>query len=237
MTTTTTLADVAATSLSAVRTLERYSLDYCCGGKQPFDEACAAKGLKPESIMQEIGRGPESGASQRDWQTAPLDEIVKHIVGTHHEYLKLDLPVLGNRMNKVLSVHGSKDNETLGRLAEVFGTLRAEMEAHMQKEELMLFPFLAKYGRAETLGQPLPPVPFGSVANPIGVMEREHEGAGGALDEIRELTHGFEYPAYACTTVRALFDGLKALEADLHVHIHLENNILFPRAIHLEAEA
>ena len=173
MTTTTTLADVAATSLSAVRTLERYSLDYCCGGKQPFDEACAAKGLKPESVMQEIARGPASGASERDWQTAPLNEIVKHIVGTHHEYLKLELPALGNRMNKVLSVHGSKDSETLGRLAEVFGTLRAEMEAHMQKEELMLFPFLAKYGRAETLGQPLPPVPFGSVANPIGVMERE----------------------------------------------------------------
>jgi regulator of cell morphogenesis and NO signaling len=184
--------------------------------------------------MQEIARGPVSGASERDWQTAPLDEIVKHIVGTHHEYLKLELPALGNRMNKVLSVHGSKDSETLGRLAEVFGTLRAEMEAHMQKEELMLFPFLAKYGRAETLGQPLPPVPFGSVANPIGVMEREHEGAGGALGEIRGLTHGFEYPAYACSTVRALFDGLKALEADLHVHIHLENNILFPRAIALE---
>jgi regulator of cell morphogenesis and NO signaling len=108
------------------------------------------------------------------------------------------------------------------------------MEMHMHKEELMLFPFLEQYGRAETLGRPLPPVPFGSVANPIGVMEREHEGAGGALLEIRELTRSFEYPSYACSTVRALFDGLKALEADLHVHIHLENNILFPRAIALE---
>lgn len=104
----------------------------------------------------------------------------------------------------------------------------------MHKEELMLFPFLEQYGRSEALGRPLPPVPFGSVANPIGVMEREHEGAGGALLEIRELTRDFEYPSYACSTVRALFDGLKALEADLHVHIHLENNILFPRAIALE---
>src|ERR1035437_564340 len=103
-----------------------------------------------------------------------------------------------------------------------------------RSEELMLFPFLEQYGRSETLGRPLPPVPFGSVANPIGMMEREHEGAGGALLEIRELTRGFEYPSYACSTVRALFDGLKALEADLHVHIHLENNILFPRAIALE---
>ena len=110
MTTTTTLADVAATSLSAVRTLERHGLDYCCGGKQPFDEACPAKGLKPESIMQEIERAQGPGASERDWQTAPLDEIVKHIVGTHHEYLKLELPALGNRMDKVLAVHGAKDH-------------------------------------------------------------------------------------------------------------------------------
>jgi regulator of cell morphogenesis and NO signaling len=234
MTTTTTLADVAATSPSAARVLEGHGLDYCCGGKQTFDEACDAKGLTPESVMLEIERVQGLGASERDWQAAPLDEIVKHIVSTHHEYLKLELPALGNRINKVLSVHGSKDHQTLSRLADVFGSLRAEMEMHMHKEELMLFPFLEQYGRAETLGRPLPPVPFGSVANPIGVMEREHEGAGGALLEIRELTNGFAYPSYACSTVRALFDGLKALEADLHVHIHLENNILFPRAIALE---
>ena len=159
---------------------------------------------------------------------------MKHIVGTHHEYLKLELPALGNRMNKVLGVHGTKDQQTLSRLADVFGSLRAEMEMHMHKEELMLFPFLEQYGRAETMGRVLPPVPFGSVANPIAVMEREHDGAGGALLEIRELTNGFEYPSYACSTVRSLFDGLKALEEDLHVHIHLENNILFPRAIALE---
>ena len=234
MTTTTTLADVAATSLSAVRTLERHGLDYCCGGKQTLDEACAATGVKPESVMKEIEEAQGAAESEREWPTAPLDEIVKHIVGTHHEYLKLELPALGSRMNKVLSVHGPKDQQTLNRLAEVFGALRAEMEAHMQKEELMLFPVITQYGRAETVGRPLQQIPFGTVANPIGVMEREHEGAGGALKDIRELTHGFEYPSYACSTVRALFDGLKALEADLHVHIHLENNILFPRNIALE---
>jgi regulator of cell morphogenesis and NO signaling len=236
MTTTTTLADVAATSLSAVRTLERHGLDYCCGGKQPFEEACAAKGLNPESVMREIDQARRSGASERDWQTAPLDEIVQHIVGTHHEYLKLELPALGSRMDKVLAVHGSKDQQTLSRLADVFGSLRAELEAHLQKEEAILFPFLEQYGRAEASRRPVPPVPFGSVAHPIGVMEREHVGAGGALQEIRDLTGGFEYPSYACSTVRALFDGLKALEADLHAHIHLENNVLFPRAIALEKQ-
>jgi regulator of cell morphogenesis and NO signaling len=113
--------------------------------------------------------------------------------------------------------------------------LRAELELHIHKEEVILFPFLEQYGRAETAGKPLPPAPFGSIANPIAVMEREHESAGNGLGELRQLTNDYTYPAYACSTVRALFDGLKALEADLHVHIHLENNILFPRAVALES--
>jgi regulator of cell morphogenesis and NO signaling len=234
MTITRTLADVAAISLDAVRSLERHGLDYCCGGKQPFDEACLAKGLSPESVIQEIERAQRAGAPERNWQTAPLGELAKHIVATHHEYLKLELPALGNRLDKVLAVHGARDPETLSRMAEVFVALRAEMERHMHKEETILFPFIEKYGFAESQGSPMPPVPFGSIANPIAMMEREHVSAGGALVEIRALTHDYQLPPYACSTVRALYEGLEALEADLHVHIHLENNILFPRAIALE---
>ncbi len=232
--TTTTLADVAATSLNAVRTLERHGLDYCCGGKQPFDEACLAKGLKPESVMQEVEQAQGAGASGKDWQTAPLGELVKHIVATHHEYLKLELPALGNRLDKVHSVHGARDPEILDRMVEVFASLRAELELHLHKEEAILFPFLEQYGDAEVQGQPMPPVPFGTIGAPITMMEREHESAGGALAEFRTLTNDYRLPPYACDTVRALYAGLQALEADLHVHIHLENNILFPRAIALE---
>jgi regulator of cell morphogenesis and NO signaling len=232
--TTTTLADVAATSLNAVRTLERHGLDYCCGGKQPFDEACVAKGLKPESVMREVEQAQGAGASGKEWQTAPLGELVKHIVATHHEYLKLELPVLGNRLDKVHSVHGARDPEILGRMVEVFASLRAELELHLHKEEAILFPFLEQYGDAEVQGRPMPPVPFGTIGAPIAMMEREHESAGGALVEIRALTNDYRLPPYACDTVRALYAGLQALEADLHVHIHLENNILFPRAIALE---
>lgn len=234
MTTSVTLADLAATSLSAVGVLEQHGLDYCCGGKQPFEEACLAKGLKPQSILREIEDAKAAKAAGRDWQTAPLDELVKHIVATHHEYLKLDLPVLGNRLDKVVAVHGAPDPEVLPRMAEVFRDLRAEMELHMHKEEAILFPFIEQYGRAEVQGRPIPPVPFGSIGNPIAMMELEHESAGYGLAEIRSLTNDFALPPYACSTVRALYEGLQVLEADLHVHIHLENNILFPRAIALE---
>jgi regulator of cell morphogenesis and NO signaling len=234
MTITKTLADVAAESLGATRILEQHGLDYCCGGKRPFNEACAAKGLNPESVMQEVERAQGAGASEKDWQTAPLGELVKHIVATHHEYLKLELPALGKRLDKVHAVHGARDPETLNRMVEVFGALRAEMELHLHKEEAMLFPFIEKYGNAEAQSSPMPPVPFGSIANPIAMMESEHVSAGNALVQIRALTHDYQLPPYACTTVRALYAGLQALEADLHVHIHLENNILFPRAIALE---
>src|ERR1035441_2989375 len=180
MTTTMTLADLAATSLSAIRILEHHGLDYCCGGKQPFDEACLAKGVKPETIIREIEDTKVANVAGRDWQTAPLDELVKHIVGTHHEYLKIDLPVLGHRMDKVAAVHGARDPETLPRMADVFAALRAEMEMHMHKEETILFPFIEQYGRAEVQNRPMPAVPFGSIANPIAMMERDHVSAGDA---------------------------------------------------------
>jgi regulator of cell morphogenesis and NO signaling len=234
MTTSMTLADLAATSLSAVRVLENHGLDYCCGGKQALDQACAAKGMNPEAIMREIDEARQSTEAGRDWQTAPLGELVQHIVSTHHEYLKLDLPVLNQRLDKVVSVHGSRDPKVLPRMAEVFAALRAELETHMHKEEAILFPFIEQYGRAEVQNRPVPPVPFGSIANPIAMMEREHDSAGDALGELRKLTGNYELPSYACSTVRALYEGLQVLESDLHVHIHLENNILFPRAIALE---
>jgi regulator of cell morphogenesis and NO signaling len=234
MTTTMTLADLAATSLGAIRILEQHGLDYCCGGKQLFDQACVAKGIQPETLIREIEEAKRANAAGRDWQTAPLDELVKHIVGTHHAYLKLELPALGQRLDKVVSVHGARAPEVLPRMREVFAALRAEMEMHLHKEEAILFPFIEQYGRAEVQNRPMPPVPFGSIGNPIAMMEREHENAGDALGKIRALTHGYELPPYACSTVRALYEGLQALEGDLHVHIHLENNILFPRAIALE---
>jgi regulator of cell morphogenesis and NO signaling len=234
MTATMTLADLAATSLNAIRILEQHGLDYCCGGKQALGQACLTKGLEPEAILKKIDEANAVSAIERDWRTAPLDELVKHIIETHHAYLKLDLPVLQARIEKVVAVHGTRDPQRLPRLAELFSGLRSELEMHLHKEEAILFPFIEQYARAELRNLPLPRTPFGSIANPIAMMEHEHAGAGDALVEIRKLTGGFQPPSWACATVRALYEGLQMLESDLHVHIHLENNILFPRAIAME---
>lgn len=234
MTTSMTLAEVAAASTNAIRHLERYGLDYCCGGKQPFDEACRSKSLDPDQVLSEIEHSTGPATQAGDWRSAPLRDLARHILSTHHEYLKLELPALSKRLEKILSVHGPKDPALWNRLNEVYSALRAELEHHLYKEEVILFPFLEQYGAAQQAGLPAPPVPFGSIANPIAVMEREHTDAGGALAEIRSLTQDFQLPEYACTTVRALYDSLQALETDLHIHIHLENNILFPRAIAFE---
>jgi len=209
-------------------------LDYCCGGKQSFAEACIAKGFNSEQILREIGEAARTSAADRDWQTAPLHELVTHIVETHHAYLKLDLPVLEARIDKVVAVHSARDPQNLPRLAEVSRALRSELECISRKKKTFCFRSSSSTDRAELQKTPVPRQPFGSIANPIAVMEREHHGAGDALEEIRALTGNYNPPPYACATVRALYAGLEALEKDLHIHIHLENNVLFPRAIALE---
>src|SRR3974377_46588 len=132
---------VAATAASAVRILESYGLDYCCGGKQPFDEACRSKGLNPDTVLQAIERARQTPNSDRDWQSAPAHELASHIIATHHEYLKLELPALARRMDKVLEVHGTKD-ASIAQLADVYAGLQMELEMHLHKEEMILFQFV-----------------------------------------------------------------------------------------------
>lgn len=234
---TTPLAELAAASTAAARIPEQHGLDYCCGGARPLEAAAREKGLDAAQVLSELENAQPAAAEDRDWRTAPLRELVDHIVRTHHEYLKLNLPAFSSRMRKVCEVHGSKAPEMLAALSDTLAGLRAEMEEHMHKEELILFPFIERYDHAASQGLPMPPVPFGTIANPIRVMEREHDSAGDALRRLRDLTGGYGLPAWACDTVRALWRGLEEMERDLHVHIHLENNILFPRAIALEAGA
>jgi regulator of cell morphogenesis and NO signaling len=230
-----TVGQIAAGSLAAVNTLERYGIDYCCAGNRPFEDVCREKGLSPASVATEIAAAAAALTEKsRDWNDAPLRDLIRHIVATHHEFLKLELPRVGQRVQKVVQVHGHLDPDGLHELERVYVGLWQELSLHMHKEEVMLFPAIERYEAAARSSLPLPPVPFGRMGNPIGVMEAEHESAGRALSRIRELTGDFQAPAYACSTYRAMLDGLKALETDLHTHIHLENNILFPRVKDLE---
>lgn len=170
-------------------------------------------------------------AQSVDWNTAPLPALIKHIVSRHHEYLKLELPRLAQRLNKAMAARENTESDTLARLADVFYPMQEELELHMHKEELMLFPAIEQLARSG--GAAL--FPFGSLSNPIRVMMAEHDSAFDGLAEIRRMTRNYELPADARANLRELFAGFDALERDLRQHIHLENEILFPRALSLEA--
>jgi regulator of cell morphogenesis and NO signaling len=232
----TTVRDIAANSLAAVRVFEKLGIDYCCGGKRPLADVCREKGYDADSVQKQLDEAvTQAPPAQRDWSAAPLTELIRHIVDTHHAYLGRELPAIQSRLDKVYRVYNQRYGPSLIGLPAVFGALRAELEMHLRKEEMILFPAIAAYEAAVSSGQNLPRVPFGSVANPIAMMNDEHESAGEALANIRAITRNFEVPDYACVTYRALMSGLEELERDLHMHIHLENNILFVRAERLEA--
>jgi regulator of cell morphogenesis and NO signaling len=235
-TTAITVRDIAASSLAAVRVFEKLGIDYCCGGKRPLADVCQEKGYDADAVQKQLDDAMAlSPGNGRDWSTEPLTDLIQHIVSTHHAYLGRELPAIQARLDKVYRVYNERYGPTLIGLPEVFNALRAELESHLRKEEMILFPAIAAYEAALNSGECLPRVPFGSVANPIAMMENEHESAGEALANIRAITHGFEVPEHACVTYRALISGLEELERDLHMHIHLENNILFVRAERLEA--
>ena len=232
-----TISEIASRSLAAVRVFERLGIDYCCGGKRPVEEVCQEHGLDSTAVLQELDVAlTNRPADETDWNKATLRDLIRHIVGKHHEYLKLELPRLAQRLDKVMRVYGEQDKATLGPIPRLFQDLRSEMELHMHKEEMILFPFMERVEAEVLSGRPAPPAPFGSVKNPIAMMEHEHDSAGAALRGMRESTKDYAVPEYACVTYRSLLEGLREMEQDLHIHIHLENNILFPRALAMEME-
>lgn len=231
-----TVAEIAAQSLAAVKVFERHGIDYCCGGKRPLADVCNEKGLSFTAIENDLVAALNaSEPDSQDWGSAPLTALANHIVERHHAFLRREMPAIATRLEKVYRVYNQRHGDTLLGLPEAYAALHAELEDHMNKEEHILFPAICSYENAAQSGLPLPRSPFGTVANPIRMMEAEHENAGSALQSIREITGGYTFPDYACVTYRALIAGLHELEQDLHLHIHLENNILFPRAIAMEA--
>jgi regulator of cell morphogenesis and NO signaling len=225
-----TVGELVVDRPSRARLFEKLGIDYCCGGKKPLQQVCRENNLDYVTVVGELEQEQALPASaERNWASASLTDLCDHIEQTHHRYLKEELPRLEFLTSKVTTRHGDQ-KPALVDMQRVFAELKAEMDAHMMKEERVLFPLCRQLDVAEEL----PAMHCGSVGNPIEVMIREHEHAGGAMAHIRSLTDNYTCPSDACNTYRALFDALEHLEHDLHDHVHKENNILFPKAIRLE---
>jgi regulator of cell morphogenesis and NO signaling len=217
--------------------LERFGIDYCCGGAMPLAEACSKRGIDLDEVrraLEESDGSSQVTAEEVDWSTQSMTALADHIVSRHHAYLRTALPRLGAMLEKVVSKHAGKE-PNLVPLRDVYTAMWNELLNHMMKEELVLFPFVRSLDEATRANRPVPRFHCGSVTQPIHVMEDEHESTGQALRRMRELTGGFQPPADACETYRTLMAGLAELESDLHLHICKENNVLFPRAAAAEA--
>lgn len=212
---------------------EKYGIDYCCGGQKPVAEACAEKDVSPEQLHREVAQvvaAPGSGERYDQWA---LDFLSDYIVNQFHLYTKEMLPQLSDYIETVVNVHGETHPETR-TIAALWPAVRGELAQHMQKEELLLFPYIKRLVRSQTEGSVPPVPPFASARELVETMEAEHDETGDALHEIAVLSNNYTPPEDACPTFQTLYALLKEFDAATKKHIHLENNILFPQAIELE---
>jgi regulator of cell morphogenesis and NO signaling len=232
-----TVRQLATDVPNATRIFEQLGIDYCCGGGKSLSEACAQARLSVDDVLRSLEQGSTKATTSEenaDFQRYGLRQLVEHIVDTHHSYVKQEIPRIQKLLAKVAAVHG-KGHAELVQMAQVFAGLGEEMTSHMMKEEMVLFPYISELESAIEEQRRKPFAPFGKVSNPVQMMEMEHESAGGALRELRALSSDYTPPQEACFSYRTLFSALETFEKDLHQHIHLENNILFPKAEKLEA--
>jgi regulator of cell morphogenesis and NO signaling len=233
-TVTDTVREVVLANPAAIRVFEELGIDYCCGGEKPLREACAASRLSVEVVLARLEAAPlPQPLQEKDWQREPLASLVEHIVSTHHAFVRGECPRLLDLLDKVCSAHGANHPE-LDRVRSTLEQLAEELKAHLLKEEQILFPYIVAAEQASARGLSAPASCFGTVRTPVRMMMFEHDNAGQALRELRRLTNDYALPSDACLSYRTLYQALPAFETDLHRHIHLENNILFPRAIALE---
>lgn len=230
ITTASTLADIVTAAPSLARVLEASGLDYCCGGTATLHEACTTRRLDPNAVLAALTAGSVDETAP-SWSTMNVAELVDHLEGTHHEYLWHEMPRLTALAEKVLSVHGERHPE-LADIAACYGELRNDLEPHMNKEERVLFPMVRELAAADSA----PSFQCGSLVNPISVMLAEHDTVGELLVQLRGLTNDYLPPADGCASYAALFSGLAELEADTHLHVHKENNLLFPAVVALERQ-
>ncbi len=225
-----TLASLVTGNHKIVPILEKYNLDFCCRGKRSLQDACREKGLEPDSIVNELNAVlGDVDSKSMPFTEMSAEQLVNHILVRHHYYVKQAMPLIRMHLEKVAGKHG--DNfPFMKEVLELFGIIQEEMTTHMQKEENVLFPRIREMERLN-LQKSLTNRPESYLAAPISVMENEHEHAGDAMFRIRDLTNNYTIPEGACTTFRVCLSELKEFEDDLHEHVHLENNILFPKAL------
>jgi len=225
------LAQIVNNNHLTASVFEKYHLDFCCKGKRSLEQACAEQELSVSRVTEELENiFTKDSNSAIDFEKMNLAQLADYIVQTHHAFVKNEMSQIQAYLQKVSSKHGERHRE-LYKIFQIFSEVKEEMEGHMKKEELVLFPRIKELQKLTDNDNAYPQLNISYVQSPITVMEQEHDHAGSLLNDIRILSNDYTPPQDACTTYRLSFAALQAFELDLHQHVHLENNILFPKAI------
>ena len=230
-----TIGDFVAENFRTAEVFKKYNIDFCCKGGRTVEEACDKKKVSPEEIYKELEEVANRKSEDIDFNSWPLDLLADYVEKTHHRYVEEKSAMLIPYLNKLCKVHGERHPE-LFEINELFIGSAQDLAAHMKKEELILFPFVKNMVKAKISNEAIQQPHFGTVENPVNMMKHEHTVEGERLRKIADLTNEYTPPADACNTYKVTFAMLQDFENDLHKHIHLENNILFPKAIQLEKE-
>ncbi len=231
-----TVGSFVAQDFRTAAVFTKYQIDFCCKGNRTITEVCEKQDIDSDVLMQNVYDVLQSeNNSTIDFNSWPLDLLVDYIEKTHHRYVEEKSPILVQFLDKLCKVHGAGHPE-LFKINELFTECTGELSQHMKKEELMLFPFIKRMVKTKETDGILSQPSFGTVSNPIAMMMQEHENEGDRFSEIAKLTNNYNAPSDGCTTYKVTFAMLKEFEKDLHKHIHLENNILFPKAVILEEQ-
>lgn len=232
------IGELVAQDYRLASIFKKYGIDFCCQGNRTIDDACKAKEMDVDIVLRDLNEVANANASNTtgiDFKTWPLDLLADYIEKTHHRYVEDKTPQIIPYLDKICEVHGEKHPE-LYQIKDLFQKVVENLAQHMKKEELLLFPFIRKMEKAKRSGELLQKLNFDSIKNLVNEMEDEHFAEGDRFRDIERLSHNYTPPEDACNTYRVTFAMLKEFEEDLHLHIHLENNILFPKSILMEEE-
>ncbi len=230
-----TVAEVVTENIKTAHVFKKHGIDFCCGGGISIEKACKKHGVDYSILEKELVAADTVVSNANNYDNWELSFLIDHILNIHHAYVIESIPIMLEYAHKVANVHGEHHPEVI-EINYLVTDVAQELLSHMKKEETILFPYVKQLDSAINNGTKLPESHFGNVNNPIQVMEHEHENAGSIFRQIAVLTNNYTTPEYACNTFKALYAKLEEFELDLHQHIHLENNILFPKAIKLEQQ-